>query len=207
MTIGIIGSGAIGSTVATLATKAGYRVVISNSRGLDSLQDVVKTLGPNAKAGTPAQAAAEGDIVIIAVPFRSREALFRSGIDLRDKIVVDAMNPYTADFKVMDLAGRGSAEIVAQELPGARVVKGFNTLYSATLASSARPKGAKDRIMLPLASDDEQAKRTVADFVDAIGYDAFDNGNLQNGRTQEPNTKLYNKPLTLQQAREISSRS
>jgi predicted dinucleotide-binding enzyme len=204
MTIGIIGSGQIGSTVATLAIKAGHRVVMSNSRGPDSLKELVASLGPNAKAGTPAEAAAAGDIVVLAIPFRNRETLFRSGINLRERIVVDAMNPYTADFKVMDLGGRGSAELVAQELPGARIVKGLNSLYNSTLASSSRPKGAKDRIVLPLASDDEQAKRVVANFVDSIGYDAFDNGSLRNGRTQEPNAKLYNKPLTLEQARTLN---
>jgi predicted dinucleotide-binding enzyme len=193
----------IGSTVAQLAVKGGHRVLISNSRGPDSLSDLVKELGPNARASTVEQAATS-DIVVIAIPFRDRESLLKSGLDLRGKIVVDAMNPYAAAGKVMDLGGRGSAEIVADELPGARVVKAFNTLYYKTLASSARPKGSKDRIVLPLASDDDEAKRVVASFVDSIGYDPFDNGSLVHGRTQEPDTALYNNELTLEQARALT---
>ena len=206
MVIGIIGSGNIGSTVARLAVAAGHRVLISNSRGPGSLSDLVNGLGPNAKASTPAQAIAGGDIVVLAVPFRDRDALFASGIDLRGKIVVDAMNAYTADFKVMDLGGKGSSEIVAGELPGARSVKGFNTLYSATLAGGARPKGSAERIVLPLASDDAEAKKLVAQFVDSIGYDPFDTGALKDGRHQEPDTALYNKPLSLVAARAAAQR-
>jgi 8-hydroxy-5-deazaflavin:NADPH oxidoreductase len=207
MTIGIIGSGLIGSTVAGLAIKARHKVVISNSRGPESLRDLVAELGPNARAGTPADSVAAGDLVVLAVPFRDREALFKSGLNWRGKIVIDAMNPYAPDFTIMELGGRGSAEIVAHDLPGARVVKAFNTLYHKTLGASARPKGSKERIVLPIASDDEQAKRVVAEFVDSIGYDPFDNGNLVNGRTQEPNTALYNKPLTLDQARALSTQT
>ncbi len=204
MTVGIIGSGMIGSTVARLATQAGHSVVISNSRGPASLRSLVTELGPLAKAGTVQEAIDAGDIVVIAVPFRDREQLFTSGVSFRDKIVVDAMNPYSADFKIMDLGGRGSAELVAEELPGARVVKALNTLYFDSLAKSARPSGSAERIVLPIASDDKDAKRTVASFIDSIGYDPLDLGSLKNGRKQEPNTALFNKPLNLEQAQAIA---
>jgi len=194
----------IGSTVARLATQAGHSVVISNSRGPASLRSLVTELGPLAKAGTVQEAIDAGDIVVIAVPFRDREQLFTSGVSFRDKIVVDAMNPYSADFKIMDLGGRGSAELVAEELPGARVVKALNTLYFDSLAKSARPSGSAERIVLPIASDDKDAKRTVASFIDSIGYDPLDLGSLKNGRKQEPNTALFNKPLNLEQAQAIA---
>jgi 8-hydroxy-5-deazaflavin:NADPH oxidoreductase len=202
--VGIIGSGMIGSTVARLATQAGHSVIISNSRGPGSLRSLVTELGPLARAGTVREAIESGDIVVIAVPFRDREKLFSSGVNFHDKIVVDAMNPYTADFKIMDLGERGSAELVAQELPGARVVKALNTLYYDMLAKSARPSGSAERIVVPIAGDDKDAKRTVASFIDSIGYDPLDLGSLKNGRKQEPNTALYNKPLNLEQARVIA---
>ncbi|HZV80156.1 MAG TPA: NAD(P)-binding domain-containing protein [Candidatus Binatus sp.] len=200
LVIGIIGSGKIGSTVARLAVGAGHDVVISNSRGPDSLSDLVASLGPHARAATVAQAVRDGDIVVIAIPFRSRATLFGSGVDFRGKIVVDAMNAYTENFEPMDLGGKGSSELVAQELPGARVVKAFNTLYSKTLASAAQPKGSPERIVLPLASDDADAKRVVASFIDSIGYQPFDNGSLVGGRRQQPETALYNKSLSASQA-------
>ncbi|MBV8171213.1 MAG: NAD(P)-binding domain-containing protein [Candidatus Eremiobacteraeota bacterium] len=203
MIIGIIGSGNIGSTVARLAVASGHDVIISHSRGPESLRDLVAALGAHARAGTAEQAARDGDIVLIAIPFRDRAALFQSGIDLRGKVVVDAMNAYNADFTLMDLKGMGSSEIVAQELPGARVVKAFNTLYSKTLASAARPKGSTERIVLPVASDDADAKRIVSNFIDSIGYDPLDDGSLVDGRRQQPETALYNKPLSVRQAQAL----
>src|SRR5215469_9891828 len=203
MIIGIIGSGKIGSTVARLAVDAGHDVLISNTRGPDSMRDLVASLGPHARAVTVAQAVRDGDIVVIAIPFRLRATLFESGVDFRGKIVVDAMNAYTADYGLMDLGGKGSSELVAQELPSARVVKAFNTLYSKTLASAARPKGSPERIVLPLASDDAGAKRVVAGFIDSIGYEPFDDGSLVDGRRQQPETALYNVSLSASQAKTL----
>src|SRR5215469_2918057 len=203
LVIGIIGSGKIGSTVARLAVGAGHDVVISNSRGPDSLSDLVASLGPHARAATVAQAVREGDIVVIAIPFRSRATLFGSGVDFRGKIVVDAMNAYTENFEPMDLGGKGSSELVAQELPGARVVKAFNTLYSKTLASAAQPKGSPERIVLPIASDDADAKRVVAGFIDSIGYEPFDDGSLVDGRRQQPETALYNVSVSASEAKTL----
>lgn len=200
MTVGIIGAGNIGGTIAKLAVAAGHKVVISNSRGPDTLKDLVTQLGANAKAGTPADAVAQGDVVVLAIPFQDRDSLFKHGPSFKDKIVVDAMNPYSDKGEIIDLGGQSSAEIVARELPGARVVKAFNTLYYGTLASRGRPKGSPDRIMLPVASDDADAKRTVSSFIDSIGFDPFDVGSLANGRKQEPKGALAGKTLTLAQA-------
>jgi predicted dinucleotide-binding enzyme len=204
MTVGVIGAGNIGATVARLAVAAGHSVVIANSRGPDSLKDLVTKLGPKARAGTAAEAIAQGDIVVVAIPFRDRDDLFKSSVDFSGKIVVDAMNPYTTDFKLMDLGGLGSAEVVASELPGARVVKAFNTLYYETLDSSARPKGSPERIVLPLAGDDAEAKRTVSSFIDSVGYDPLDLGTLVDGRKQEPGSP-YSKPLSLAQAKALAT--
>jgi predicted dinucleotide-binding enzyme len=200
MTVGIIGSGNIGGTVARLAVAAGHTVIVANSNGPESLKDLVSRLGPKARAGTPAQAIAESDLVVVGIPFLNREKLFKSGVDFRGKIVVDAMNPFTPDFKIMDLGGLGSAEIVAAELPGARVVKAFNTFDYETLNSSAKPNGSPERVVLPLAGDDAEAKRSVASFIDSVGYDPLDVGNLVEGRKLEPGS-AFNEPLTLAQAK------
>lgn len=203
MIVGIIGSGMIGSTVARLAVGGGNKVVIGNSRGPNSLRDLIAELGPRAKAGTAAEAVAAGDMVLLAVPFRYRDSLFKSGVNFRGKIVIDATNPYAPDMSILDLGGRGSSEIVAEELPGARIVKAFNTLYFETLLRSARPKGSSERIVIPIAGDDAEAKRSVAAFIDSIGYDVLDMGSLKEGRKQQPNTAFYNRSLTADQAKAL----
>ena len=200
MVVGIIGSGSIGSAVARLALKGGHKVVISNSRGPDSMAELVAQLGDLAQAGTVAAAIRDGDFVVVAIPFQARDTLFKSDLSFDDKIVVDAMNPYTDDFKVMDLGGRGSGEVVASELPGAMVVRALNTLRAQILADSGRPKGAADRLALPFAGDDHEAKRVVAAFIDSVGYDPLDVGSLKEGRKQDPGGPLYGEELTLAQA-------
>jgi 8-hydroxy-5-deazaflavin:NADPH oxidoreductase len=203
MTIGIIGSGNIGATVARLAVSAGHNVFISNSRGPASMASVVSFLGDKAKAGTVDDAIAAGDFVVVAIPFRERAGLFEDAARFRGKIVVDAMNPYSDSMEPMDLGGRGSAEVVAEELPGARVVKAFNTLRAAVFASSGRSRGAADRVALPIASDDADAKRVVASFIDSIGFDVLDVGSLEDGRKQEIGAPLYMKPMGLKQAQAL----
>lgn len=207
MTIGIIGSGNIGSTVAQLAVNAGHDVVISNSRGPASMASLVSSLGDKARAGTVDDAIRAGDIVVVAIPFRERAGLFENAAKFRGKIVVDAMNPYSDSMEPMDLGGRGSAEVVAEELPAARVVKAFNTLRAATFASSGRQRGAADRIALPIASDDADAKRVVASFIDSIGYDVLDAGSLEDGRKQEIGAPLYMKSMGLKQAQALLARA
>ena len=203
MTIGIIGSGNIGSTIARLAVNAGHNVVISNSRGPASMASLVSSLGDKAKAGTVDDAVRAGDIVVVAIPFGERANLFKDAAKYRGKIVVDAMNPYGDSMEPIDFGGRGSAEVVADELPGARVVKAFNTLRFSLLASDARPAGSAERIALPIAGDDAEAKQVVSSFIESIGFDVLDVGPLESGRKQEINAPLYGKQLRLADAERV----
>ncbi|GAB1695128.1 NAD(P)-binding domain-containing protein [Krasilnikovia sp. M28-CT-15] len=194
-TIGLIGSGLIGSTVARLATAAGYDVVLSNSRGPETLQDLVAELGPRARAGTSAEAAAAGDIVIVTVPLRAYREV--PAEPLAGKVVIDTNNYYPERDGVFPELENGTAttgELLQRHLTKAHVVKGFNNIYFKHLASLGRPAGAADRTALPIAGDDVAAKRTVTEFLDAIGYDAVDVGPLsENWRTQR-DTPVYVHP-------------
>src|SRR5687767_3975809 len=138
MTIGIIGSGAIGTAVARTLARAGIQATISNSRGSDSLKELVHDIGPSIKAGTREEAA-RADIVFIAVNWTKLPAALAGLPDWNGRIVIDANNPIEAPlFKPVDLKGRVSSEIVADLVPGARVVKAFNHLRADVLAGDPR---------------------------------------------------------------------
>lgn len=201
MKIGIFGSGNIGATVARHFVKAGHQVALCNSRGPASLAGLVKSLGPNACAMSAEEAAKFADLVFLAVPWRTPEA-WPLPEWVAGKIVIDAMNPYSAAGEVMDLGERNSSEEVARRLPGARLVKAFNTMYYQTLATEARISD-KDRLVLFVAGDDLQAKSVVVKLIEQIGFDAVDTGSLrEGGRRQQPDSPLYNKPMTAGQARQ-----
>jgi predicted dinucleotide-binding enzyme len=201
MKIGIIGSGHIGSTLARHFAKAGHKVGLSNSRGPVSLMSLVHSLGPNACAMTVPEAAKFGEIILLAVPWRSPEALPPAEF-VAGKIVIDAMNPYSAEGEVMDLGERTSSEEVARRLPRARLVKAFNTMYYHTLATEARPN-EHNRLALFLAGDDPQAKTVVAKLIEQIGFAALDTGSLrEGGRKQQPGSPIYNLPMALEEAHE-----
>lgn len=131
MNIGIIGSGNIGATAARLLAGAGHSVAISNSRGPETLRDLVDELGPAARAVTVEEAADFGEVVLVAIPFFARETL---PVDLlTSKIVVDATNYYAGRDSEMDFGELASSEVIAQQVPDAHVVKAFNTMYYETL--------------------------------------------------------------------------
>ncbi|MEU4692551.1 NADPH-dependent F420 reductase [Actinoplanes sp. NPDC023714] len=185
-TIGLIGSGNIGSTVARLAVAAGHTVVLSNSRGPETLAPLIAELGPNARAGTPAEAAAAGDIVVVTVPMGAYGDIPAAPLD--GKVLIDTTNYYPErDGRIEELEN-GSAttgELVQKHFAGAKVVKGFNNIWFEHLRSLARPAGSPERSALPVAGDDDVAKKQVAEFVDSIGYDVVDAGPLaENWRTQ-----------------------
>jgi predicted dinucleotide-binding enzyme len=201
MKIGIIGAGHIAATLARHFVKAGHSVAVSNSRGPASLEGLVKSLGPNASAMSISDAARFGELVVLAVPWRTPEALPPAEL-LRGKIVVDAMNPYSAEGEIMDIGERNSSEEVLRRLPGTRLVKAFNTMYYHTLATEARSTG-QQRLVLFLAGDDADAKRVVAELIEQIGFAPLDTGSLrEGGRKQQPGSPIYNRPLTLAAARE-----
>ncbi|MBR7837962.1 NAD(P)-binding domain-containing protein [Actinospica durhamensis] len=180
MRIGIIGAGLIGTTAAGLFARAGHQVTISNSRGPESLADAVARIGHGVRAASVAQAAACGEVVLLAIPlseYRSLPAEALSG-----RIVIDAMNHDPRRDRDLDLAGRGSSELVADHLPGARLVKAFNTLQYQILAEAGRPAAeAADRLGLPLTGDDPEARSVVADLIEELGFTPVDLGALTTG--------------------------
>jgi predicted dinucleotide-binding enzyme len=203
MKIGIIGAGMIGATAARLFVEAEHEVAVSNSRGPGSLRELVAELGSLAQAMTVAEAARWGEVVLLAVPWRSPEALPPADA-VSGKIVIDAMNPYGADGQPMDLAPSTSSEQTRARLPGARLVKAFNTIYFKHLAERGRPDLPLDeRHAIFVAGDDELAKRVVINLIDDIGFGAVDTGPLvEGGRRQQPGSPIYNRPMTVREARQ-----
>jgi predicted dinucleotide-binding enzyme len=208
MNIGIVGAGNIGANAARLFTRAGHDVRIANSRGPETLANLVTELGPRAKAATPGDAVAFGDVVLIAIPWIAKEEAIPEAGPYDGKIVIDAMNPYTEDFEIEDLGDRTSSEITGTLVPGARLVKAFNTIYYRRLASEGKPRGAEGRLAIPVAGNDAGAKAVVMQLIDEIGFDAVDSGNLhEGGRRQQPGTPVYNQPFDASEAREALARA
>lgn len=191
-TIGLIGSGNIGSTVARLAVAAGYDVVVSNSRGPETLVDLVDELGDGARAATAAEAAQAGDLVVVTVPLKAVPDV--PVAPLRGKVVIDTNNYYPqrdGHIAALDDESTTTSELLQAHLPDSKVVKGFNNIYFEFLGDLARPKGAADRSVLAIAGDDAGAKETVAAFLDDIGYDAYDVGPLAEGWRFQRDTAAY----------------
>jgi predicted dinucleotide-binding enzyme len=206
MKIGILGAGNIGATAARLFVAAGHDVAVSNSRGPDSLRELIIELGPQANAMTIRDAARFGDVVLLAVPWRSPEALPEPEL-LRNKIVIDAMNPYRPDGGFYDLGGSTSSEEVLKRLPGSRLIKAFNTIYYVHLAERGRTDLPLDeRHTIYLAGDDVEAKKIVARLIEEIGFAAVDTGSLrEGGRLQEPDSPIYNNTYNAREARQFLS--
>jgi 8-hydroxy-5-deazaflavin:NADPH oxidoreductase len=191
-TWGFIGSGNIGSTVARLAVAAGYDVVMSNRRGPETLGGLVAELGPRARAATPEEAAAAGDVVVVTIPFKDLEDVPVE--PLRGKLVLDTMNYYPqrdGQIAVLDDASSTSSELLQAHLPESHVVKAFNNITAVHLGSLARPTGSTDRSALAVAGDDPDAKARAAALLDEIGYDTVDLGPLAEGRRIQPGTAAY----------------
>ncbi len=191
-TWGFIGSGNIGSTVARLAVDAGHDVVLSNSRGPETLADLVAELGPRARAATAEEAARAGDLVVVTVPLKARGDLPHAA--LAGKVVIDTMNYYPQrDGVVPELEDESTttSELLQALAPDAKVVKGFNNIFVQHLAALARPAGADDRSALAIAGDDLDAKEAVRVALDEIGYDTVDLGPLAQGWRTQRDTAAY----------------
>jgi predicted dinucleotide-binding enzyme len=147
-------------------------------------------------------AARFGDLVLLAVPWRSPEALPKPDL-VAGKIVIDAMNPYLPDSTIQDLGDSTSSEESAKRLPGARLVKAFNTIYYQHLASRGRTDLPVDqRHAIFVAGDDEDAKQVVKRLIEEIGFAPVDTGSLRDGgRKQQPGSPIYNKPMTGSEAK------
>ena len=204
MNIGILGAGNIGANAARLLAGAGHDVRIASTRDPQTLEPKARELGERVHAATPADAVAFGDVVLLAVPWSRKEDAIPDAGPYDDKIVIDAMNPYTEDFEIEDLGDRTSSEITETLVPGARLVKAFNTIHYRRLASEAKAKGAKGRLAVFLAGDDPAAKAVVAGLIDEIGFEPIDTGSLADGgRRQQPGSPIYNVPLTASEAKKM----
>lgn len=190
----------MGGTLAVLLARVGHQVFPANSRGVDSLRDLVAEAGANAQAATPEQAVREGELVILALPGGHPEALPAPAL-VAGKIVVDAMNEFRSDGSPVRAGGVTSSERTARALPGARLVKAFNTMHFKTMRDAAGVAG-DDRLSLFVAGDDDEAKQVVSGLMNEMGFAAIDTGSLrEGGRLQEPGSPIFNTPLTEADAR------
>ena len=176
--IGIVGAGGIGQAFASHVARAGYEVIVSNSRGPDSLAKLVSELGPRARAGTRAQAA-QADVVFLSVRWEQVPDALAGLPGWGGRIVIDATNPILPGFRLAELTGSTSSEVVASLVPGARVVKAVNTLPVALLASDPRQAGGQ-RVLF-LSGDDAEAKAQVGGILAKTGFATVDLGGLVSG--------------------------
>ncbi|WP_308164619.1 NADPH-dependent F420 reductase [Nonomuraea sediminis] len=194
-TLGLIGSGMIGTSVARLAVAAGLEVVLSNSRGPDTLAGLVAELGERARAATPAEAAHAADLVVAAIPLHAFEQLPAEA--LAGRTVLDTANYYPerdGHLPELDAGALTSSELLQRHLAASHVVKAFNNITPHQLLTLARPAGALDRSALPIAGDDDAAKNEAIRLLDLLGYDAMDIGPLAASWRSEPNTPVYIQP-------------
>jgi predicted dinucleotide-binding enzyme len=191
-TIGFIGAGHIGSQVARLALAHGYRVVLSNSRGPETLAELVEELGSNARATTPLEAAKAGDIVVVSIPLKHYRSVPVE--PLAGKIVIDTNNYYPqrdGHIPELDDESTTTAELLQAHLPTSKVVKAFNHIYAAELTTHGQPAGSANRRALVIAGDDASAKATVSQMLDAFGFDTVDAGPLGEGWRIQRDTPGY----------------
>jgi predicted dinucleotide-binding enzyme len=206
MKIGIIGAGNIGANAAKLFVKAGHEIAVANSRGAETLKDLVSELGENAQAVSIEDAAKFGEIVFISIPFGKYKMLPANAFD--GKIVVDSNNYYPdrdGNFAELDENETTSSELLAEHLKGARMVKGFNTIWFEHLKTQGDINlPIEERRAVFIAGDDAEAKKTIAKLIEEIGFAAVDTGDLRDGgAAQQPDTAIYNRNLTASEAHAI----
>jgi len=191
----MIGSGHIGGTVARLAIAGGHEVILSNSRGPQTLLGLVAELGPRTRPATVEEAAAAGDIVLVSLPVRAYTEV--PAALLAGKLVMDSGNYYPErDGQIAELDDGTffDSQYLQRHLPGAHVVKVFNNIFFKHLLNLPRAAGAADRSYLPIAGDSDSARAAVTAFLDSVGYGTIDGGVLANGLRQLPGTPAYGTP-------------
>ncbi|MGG5170696.1 NADPH-dependent F420 reductase [Pseudarthrobacter sp. J1738] len=191
-TIGIIGAGHIGSQIARKAVGLGYTVVISNSRGPETLQDLVTELGPNASAATPAGAAAAGDFAVVTVPLK---AIAEVPVEpLLGKIVIDTNNYYwerDGHIAALDNGETTTAQMLQEHLPESKVVKGFNHIAAADITTNGTPAGTENRRALATASKFPEAVELITGFYNEFGFDTVNIGELSESWRVERDRPAY----------------
>jgi predicted dinucleotide-binding enzyme len=201
-TIGIIGAGRIGSQIARLAVENDYNVVISNSRGPETLSALIAELGPKARAATAVEAAKAGGIVVVSVPLKNYRKVPIE--PLAGKIVIDTDNYYPerdGHIPELDNESTTTSELLQAHLPTSKVVKAFNHIYAADLTTHGQPAGAKNRRALVIAGDDKDAKASVTHLLDQFGFDSVDAGPLREGWRIQRDTPGYGPRRTAEELR------
>jgi 8-hydroxy-5-deazaflavin:NADPH oxidoreductase len=191
-TIGIIGAGHIGSQVARKAVELGYDVVISNSRGPETLQGLVAELGPKARAATAAEAAAAGDFAVVTVPLKNYKDI--PAQPLAGKIVIDTNNYYwerDGRIPALDNGEATTSGLLQEHLPGSKVAKGFNHIMAKDITTDGTPAGTEDRRALATASDYPEAAELVTRLYDEFGFDTVDVGPLSESWRVERDRPAY----------------
>lgn len=202
-TIALVGAGHIGSTVARAALRHGWDAVLSTASAPDTLTEVVRQLGPGARASTMLGAVPEADLALVAIPFAHYPSLDPEVF--AGKLVIDANNYFPQRDGAVDAIDSGSttsSEMVAAHLNRSTVVKAFNSIDAAELITTAADRGTAGRRAMALAGDDPGAKRTVASFINTIGFDPVDLGALSEGWRFGPGSNIFVQHLTADQVRE-----
>jgi 8-hydroxy-5-deazaflavin:NADPH oxidoreductase len=202
-TIGFIGAGHIGSQVARLAVARGHAVVMSNSRGPDTLAALVAELGPNARAATAAEAGQAGDIVVVTVPLKNYRDV--PVAPLAGKIVIDTNNYYPqrdGHIPELDDESTTTSELLQAHLPSSKVVKAFNHIYAEQLTTDGKAAGSPNRRALVIAGDDAAAKAVVTRLLDEFGFDTVDAGPLKEGWRIQRDTPGYGPRRTAEELRQ-----
>lgn len=206
MKIGIIGSGNIGGNLGKHWAKVGHEVMFS-SRHPEELKPMAEKAG--AKTGTTEETAAFGEVILLAIPYGKVPDLAQQIGNLDHKILIDAANPYPhrdgdVAQKVIDDKSQTATGYVASQFPEAKTVKAFNSIYFKVLEEKAFRSG-DDRIAVQICSDDEQAKETVKQLIEDIGFAPQDLGDLSKGVLFEPDAPLYNQNLKIGEAEKLLS--
>jgi len=193
MKIGIIGAGNIGGNLTRRLTALGHDVTVANSRGVESLAELVAETG--AKAATAATAANEADLVVVTIPEKNIPDLPKGFLDGANEgvVVIDTGNYYAQrrDGLIAEIEnGVTESRWVSNQI-GHPVVKAFNGIYSVNIIEKARPQGDSDRMALPVAGDDPAAKKVVMDLIEELGFDAVDAGSIDESWRQQPGTPVY----------------
>lgn len=191
-TIGFIGAGHIGGQIARKAVELGYDVVISNSRGPETLADLVAELGPKARAATPAEAAAAGDFAVVSVPLRSIQDV---PVDpLAGKIVLDTNNYYwerDGHVPALDAGEATTSGLLQEHLPQSKVAKAFNHIRFSQITTDGTPAGTPSRRALATASDFPEAAELVTRLYDEFGFDTVNMGPLSESWRTERDRPAY----------------
>jgi predicted dinucleotide-binding enzyme len=204
MKIGIIGAGHIGGALTRRLTQLGHDVTVANSRGPGSLKDLASETG--ARAGTVTEAVKDKEVVIVTVPEKSVPELPKGLFAHSHAVVVDTGNYYPQrDGRIAEIeSGTTESRWVSEQL-GRPVVKAFNTMVAKHLLESGRPAGDRERIALPVAGDDPNAKAVVSRLIDELGFDPVDAGGIDDSWRQQPGTPVYAADLPADKARDALS--